>query len=271
MFIQGLQKMTLLDYPEHVACTVFLGGCDFRCPFCHNFEFVTGKLSEEAKVFRLNNNSVVLSAAPQINETDFFHFLDKRKGLLDGVAITGGEPCLRHNLPDFIAKIKDKGFLVKLDTNGNHPDMLAKLIREHLIDYVAMDIKNSPKKYAETVGLMALDLDPIKESIGILIKGIDSQNSAADATEEGSAGLDSTASIDYEFRTTVVNEYHTEDDFIEIGELIREAKKYFLQPFVDREHVPNHSLTTPSIESLNTFRDIIAPYVDSAVIRGVEA
>ncbi len=253
-FIQGLQKITLLDYPEHVACTVFLGGCDFRCPFCHNSELVTGKGAAEPKVFfKDTDKQVILSAGPVMEDKDFFSFLDNRKGLLDGVAITGGEPCLRHGLPEFIAKIKDKGFKVKLDTNGNHPDVLRKLVHERLIDYVAVDIKNSPRKYAETSGLMGLDLDPIKESIYYLIKPGEGRDY-----------------VDYEFRTTVIEEYHKEEDFHEIGELIRGAKRYFLQPFVDREHVPNHNLTTPSLERLNVYRDIANSYVEYVAIRGIE-
>ena len=136
MQIHGLQKMTLLDFPGKVACTVFLVGCDFRCQYCHNFELVDG------------------TAAPIMEDEEFFAFLEKRKGILDGVCVTGGEPCLRGDLPDFIRKIKSLGFKVKLDTNGNHPDMVKELLEEELIDYVAMDIKNSPEKYSMTVGLL---------------------------------------------------------------------------------------------------------------------
>ena len=135
MKIFGLQKMTLLDYPEHVACTVFLGGCDFRCPFCHNFELADG------------------SARPVMDEEELFAFLKKRQGLLDGVAITGGEPCLQPGLPAFMAKIRELGFAVKLDTNGTHPDMLETVLRRGLADYVAMDVKNSPAKYGITAGI----------------------------------------------------------------------------------------------------------------------
>ena len=230
MKIQGLQKMTLLDYPGRVASTVFLGGCDFRCPFCHNFELVSGPMPEA------------------LTEEEFFAFLDKRQGLLDGVAITGGEPCLRKDLPDFIACIRDAGFDVKLDTNGNHPRLLAQLLDRGLVDYVAMDIKNSPSKYAETIGLPEIDLVPIDESIKLIMQ----------------------SGVDYEFRTTVVREFHDAGDFEEIGKWIAGAKRYFLQPFTDRETVPNQTLTAPDSDELHEFRDVSARFVENAEIRGID-
>ena len=153
MRLHGLQKMTLLDFPGRVACTVFLGGCDFRCPFCHNYELVDG------------------SAPPIMEDSDLFAFLEKRRGLLDGVAITGGEPCLRPELPDFMRRIRDMGYGVKLDTNGTHPALLRTILEEGLADYVAMDIKNRPEKYAQTVGLPAVDLVPVRESVSLLMHG----------------------------------------------------------------------------------------------------
>ena len=228
MNIQGLQKMTLLDYPGRVACTVFLGGCDFRCPFCHNYELVEGPLPEA------------------IGETEFFAFLEKRHGLLDGVAITGGEPCLRRDLPEFLAKIHEAGFPVKLDTNGSHPEMLARLIDEGLVDYVAMDVKNAPAKYAQTIGLPTVDLAPIGESIRLLREG----------------------SLEYEFRTTVVREFHEAHDFEEIGAWIAGAKRYFLQAFTERDTVPDRSLSAPDPDDLHAFCDIAAAYVEHAEIRG---
>ena len=230
MNIQGLQKMTLLDYPGRVACTVFLGGCDFRCPFCHNFELVVGPLPEA------------------VSEDEFFAFLSKRRGLLDGVAITGGEPCLRKDLPAFIAKIRDAGFPVKLDTNGGHPDMLGRLLEEGSVDYVAMDVKNSPAKYARTAGLREIDLAPIGESIGLLIGG----------------------DVPYEFRTTVVRELHEAGDFEEIGEWVEGAEQHFLQAFAPRDTVPDRSLSAPEAADLRIFRDIAARYVKRAEIRGVD-
>jgi len=223
--------MTLLDFPGHVACTVFLGGCDFRCQFCHNYELVEG----------------VMPAA--MTEEEFFGFLDKRHGLLDGVAITGGEPCLRPDLPEFIKKINDAGYPVKLDTNGNHPDVLKKLLDKKLVAYVAMDIKNSPKKYAWTIGPdETFDLANVEESISLLLN----------------------SDIDYEFRTTVISQYHDENDFKEIGEWIRGAKNYFLQGFTDRDAVPDHSLTAPSPEDMIKYRDIAKEFVSFAAIRGVD-
>lgn len=230
MKIQGLQKMTLLDYPGRVACTVFLGGCDFRCPFCHNFELVEGPMPEA------------------VTEDEFFAFLDKRHGLLDGVAITGGEPCLRKDLPEFIAKIREAGYPVKLDTNGNHPRMLARLLEEGLVDYVAMDVKNAPSKYARTVGLADMDLAPIDESIRLLM---------------GSG-------IPHEFRTTVVREFHEARDFEEIGAWIEGAKRYFLQPFEDTDTVPSRSLHAPDSAALHEFREIAARFVECAEIRGID-
>ena len=230
MKIQGLQKMTLLDFPGRVACTVFLGGCDFRCPFCHNFELVTGPMSEA------------------VTEDEFFAFLDNRHGLLDGVAITGGEPCLRRDLPDFIARIRAVGFDVKLDTNGSHPQMLAQLLESGLVNYVAMDVKNSPEKYARTVGLDHIDLEPISESIHLLLDG----------------------SVPYEFRTTAVSEYHEAEDFEAIGKWIEGAERYFLQPFTDRDTVPDRTLNAPSFAQLSEYRDIIAKFVKFAEIRGAD-
>lgn len=229
--------MTLLDFPEHVACTVFLGGCDFRCQFCHNYELVEGAMPDA------------------MSEEEFFAFLDKRHGLLDGVAITGGEPCLRPDLPEFIKKINDAGYPVKLDTNGNHPDILKKLLDEKLVAYVAMDIKNSPEKYAWTIGLSdapgaasTFNLDAVNESIKLLIE----------------------SGIDYEFRTTVISEYHDDDDFRKIADWIKGAKNYFLQSFTDRDAVPNHSLTAPSPEDMLRYRDIAKPFVERAAVRGVD-
>ena len=229
MNLHGLQKMTLLDFPGHVACTVFFGGCDFRCPFCHNFELADG------------------SAKAVMTDDDFFRFLTGRKGLLDGVAITGGEPCMHKELPSFLKKIKEYGFSVKLDTNGYHTEMLENILDLGLCDYVAMDIKNSPLKYAETCGISETDISVIKKSIDLIMK----------------------KSKDYEFRTTVVKEFHSEADFDEIGKLICGAGKYFLQSFTDRDSVPFGNLHSPSKEDLEKYAIIAGKYVSSAEIRGV--
>ena len=230
MKIYGLQKMTLLDFPGRVACTVFLGLCDFRCPYCHNFELVDG------------------TAVPLMEEEEFFSFLSKRKGLLDGVAVTGGEPTIHADLPEFVRRIRSLGFPVKLDTNGYHPDMLRRLLEEKLIDYAAMDIKNSPEKYASTAGRETLDLSPVRESIALLM---------------GSG-------TDYEFRTTVVKEFHEQRDFEEIGKMIEGAKRYFLQCFTDRETVPFSGLSAPSKEKLEACAARISGHVESVQIRGVD-
>ena len=232
MKIYGLQKMTLLDFPEHVACTVFLNGCDFRCPFCHNFELVDG------------------SAPPVMEEPDLISFLEKRRGLLDGVAFTGGEPCLHKDLPDLIAKIRSMGFLIKLDTNGYHPEMLSRLLSEGLVDYAAMDVKNSIEKYAVTAGIPSVSMDRIRESIALL--------------------KDRGGSFDYEFRTTVIQEFHTEEDIRRIGEMIRGASRYFLQPFTDRDTVPYGNLHAPGRETLDRFLMAAREFVPAAQIRGFD-
>ena len=230
MKIHGLQKMTLLDFPGRVACTVFLGGCDFRCPFCHNFELVDG------------------SAEPIMDDAALLNFLKKRRGLLDGVAITGGEPCLRADLPDLLRQIKAMGYAVKLDTNGTHPDLLRPILEEGLVDYVAMDIKNSPEKYARTVGLDAVDLAPIRDSVRLLMNG----------------------PVDYELRTTVVNELHDVADFEAIGVWITGARHYFLQVFTDRESVPYGNLHAPSAEKMREYLAVARRFVPDSQIRGLD-
>ncbi len=229
MLIYGLQKMTLLDYPQHIACTVFLGGCDFRCPFCHNFELVD------------------MSISPYMTEEEFFSFLGTRQGLLDGVAITGGEPLLYKELPDFIKKIREMGFLIKLDTNGNHPERLKALLADNLLDYIAMDVKNSLAKYGETIGVQDFDPSPIKESINLIMN----------------------SGIDYEFRTTVVKELHDEDSFEAIGKLISGAGNYYLQEFVDRDTVPDKNLSAPSPEKMVNYLEIVQKFVPNASLRGL--
>ncbi|MDO4804102.1 MAG: anaerobic ribonucleoside-triphosphate reductase activating protein [Lachnospiraceae bacterium] len=230
MKIHGLQKMTLLDFPGRVACTVFLGSCDFRCPFCHNYELVDG------------------SAPAVMDHEDLLSFLSKRQGLLDGVAITGGEPCLNAGLPGLIRQIRTLGYAVKLDTNGNHPSVLKALLTEGLLDYVAMDIKNSPDKYALTAGLAEIDLTPIRQSIGLLMGG----------------------TIPYEFRTTVVREFHEAGDFEKIGQMIAGASHYFLQSFTDRESVPYGNLHSPAKEELLRYLNILKKYVNIVELRGVD-
>ncbi len=229
MEIHGLQKMTLLDFPGRVACTVFLGGCDLRCPFCHNYE-----LAE-------NPGPAVMT------EEAFFAFLEKRKGLLDGVAFTGGEPTLRKDLPDLFRRIKAMGYPIKLDTNGLHPDRLKALLDEGLVDYVAMDIKNCPEKYAVTAGLETVDLDKIQQSIDLLKNG----------------------TVDYEFRTTVVDELHEAEDFAKIGAWIAGARAYYLQAFTDRDTVVFENLHAPSRECMEAYAHTVRKFVPNTALRGI--
>ncbi len=227
MLIQGLQKLTLLDFPGRVACTVFLGGCDFRCPFCHNSELIGG-------------------GEAVMDDAELLAFLKKRQGLLDGVAFTGGEPLLRDLAP-LLRQIRALGFAVKLDTNGNHPHRLRALVEEGLVDYVAMDIKNSPEKYAATIGLETFDLAAVSESLAFL----------------------KTGAVDYELRTTAVAEYHTDEDFRAIGGWIEGAKRYFIQCYTHRDSVLCSGLRAPTEEDLRRWCDIVRPFVGETNLRGV--
>ncbi len=231
MKIYGLQKMTLLDFPGRVACTVFLGGCDMRCPFCHNSELIDG------------------SAPPVMETAELLAFLKKRQGLLDGVAVTGGEPLLREDTLELLAQIRELGYPVKLDTNGTHPDRLRRVVERDLAQYVAMDVKNSPERYAQTAGLKCFDLSTVNESISFLLEG----------------------RTDYEFRTTVVAELHDEDSFRAIGPWIRGAKRYYLQKFTDRDSVPFEGFHAPRDEDLHAWAELVRPFVTEAAIRGTEA
>lgn len=196
MEIKGLQKTTLLDYPEKLAATVFLGGCNFKCPFCHNATLV-----------------ILPNEVDSISEDEFFSYISKRKSVLDGVCVTGGEPLLSSGITEFIKKIKSLGLLVKLDTNGSFPDKLESLLDQKLVDYVAMDIKNCKEKYAITSGINANSeyIEKADRSIDIIMQ----------------------KAPDYEFRTTVVRELHTIEDIVKIANRIKSAKKYFLQTYVD--------------------------------------
>lgn len=233
MVIAGLQKMTLLDYPGKVACTVFLQGCNFRCPFCHNRD--------------------LLDVAPETISTDeLLAFLKKRQGLLDAVCISGGEPTLQSDLEALIRAIKALGYAVKLDTNGSRPAVLKQLVNNGLLDYVAMDVKNSPTAYGDTVGLDTINMDTIEDSLSFLLSG----------------------AVDYELRTTVVDELHSEQSFAQLGEWLarlspnKKAKRFFLQRYVDRDSVLCEGLHAPSDEKLAALRDILAPYVWEISIRG---
>lgn len=227
MRLGGLLKMTLLDFPGRIACTVFTEGCDFRCPFCHNASLVT-------------------HFGEGFATDEFFSFLKKRQGMLDGVCISGGEPLLQPDIADFIRKIRALGYAVKLDTNGARPALLSALISEGLLDYVAMDIKNRPEKYPQTVGLGAMPKG-VTESVSLLLSG----------------------TVPYEFRTTVVEELHEPSDFAAIGQWIGGAEHYFLQKFTDSGDLIGTGLSAPSDEKLRACLAAVLPYVPSASLRGV--
>ena len=227
--------MTLLDFPGRVACTVFLGGCNFRCPYCHNSELFDG------------------TAEPVMDDEKLLAFLQKRKGILDGVCITGGEPTLQPGLADLLRRIKELGYPVKLDTNGYRPEVLKKLVDEGLVDYVAMDIKNGPDAYGETVGLSKMELSRLEESIRFLTGG----------------------AVDYEFRTTVVKELHNETSITQMGKWLAAVakapvKRLFLQSFVDRDTVKFSGLSAPSDAEMHQFQAILAPFAEMVKIRGSE-
>ena len=230
MQFSGFQKLTLLDYPEKTACTLFTSGCNFRCPFCHNAALVT-----------------------HIDNTNFFaeeyilDYLKKRTGILDGVCITGGEPLMHPDLPDFIKKVKELGYLVKLDTNGSYPERLEKLIDSGLIDYVAMDIKNSKEKYMITADCTKQQLSDVEKSVELLKMG----------------------KIDFEFRTTIVKEYHTVDDVKKIAEWIAPAKKYFLQNFIDSGDIIKNNLSAHNRETLEFMRLSAQDIIQKVEVRGI--
>lgn len=230
MRIAGLQKLTLLDFPGHVACTLFTAGCNFRCPFCQNASLV---LPEKF--------------GQPLAEEQILSFLRKRQGVLDGVAITGGEPMLHADLPDFLRKLRELGYLVKLDTNGSFPDRLAAVLNEGLVDYVAMDIKNDPDRYAETVGLTVLDLTAIDRSRELLMG----------------------SSIDYEFRTTVVRGLHTQESLLDAAQWIEGAKAWYLQQYRSSgEILDAFGLDAFDEEEMRAFAEAAAPYVPTQV-RGI--
>ena len=230
MILGGLQKLTLLDFPGTVACTVFTVGCNLRCPFCHNPALVFNPPDEY-----------------RISEDEFFAFLRKRQGILDGVAITGGEPLLHSDIGEFIAKIKALGFKVKLDTNGTFPERLEKILSEGNVDYVAMDIKNTFDKYAETVGIKNFDVELIKRSIKVI-------------RDSGVA---------HEFRTTVVSPLHKAEDFEKIAEQVEGTENYFLQNFVDSGDLLNgEGLSELPREELEKALEGAKKIIPQAKIRG---
>ena len=235
MLILGLQKMTLLDFPGKIACTVFLGGCNFRCPFCHNASLAMPDGSGEA-----------------IPLEDFLTFLDARRGRLQGVCISGGEPTLHHDLPELIREIKSRGFAVKLDTNGTNPEMLSLLINNGLIDYVAMDIKNSPDRYFESIGNSKFEI----------------RNSKLIENVEASASILMQGLVDFEFRTTLTRELHLAEDMEAIGRWIGGAEKYFLQTYRDEGDLIEGGFTAYNREETEELLGIVKKYLPNAEIRG---
>ena len=230
MLIKGLQKLTLLDFPDKMACTVFTFGCNFRCPFCHNASLV---LSDRA-------------TEDSISEEDLFAFLQKRRGILEGVCVTGGEPTLMPDLLPFLQRIKALGYAVKLDTNGSRPEVLKAAVEAGIVDYVAMDIKNSLARYGETVGVACFDTSPIEASAAYLMEG----------------------RVPFEFRTTLVAGLHTAADMEAIGEWLRGEEAFFLQGFVDSGDLIGEGLGALPASETASLLAVLRRYVPNAQIRG---
>lgn len=227
--IFGLQKLTLLDFPQKLASTIFTGGCNFKCPFCHNKDLV----------FLPENMT-------EIKEEDILQYLTKRKGVLEGVCVSGGEPLLQGNLEPLLRMIKQLGYAIKLDTNGSCPERLQRIVKEGLIDYVAMDVKNCPSRYGETIGLPAYEVSAIDQSIHYLKEN----------------------HIPYEFRTTIVKEFHTKQDMLELGKWLENARAIYLQKFENSERVIQEGLHPCEDETMEEYRSILQQYLP-AYIRGM--
>jgi pyruvate formate lyase activating enzyme len=230
MYINGFQKLTVLDYPGKVACIIFTPGCNFRCPFCHNAALVTH-----------------IDKDTYINEEEVLSYLRKRQGILDGVVITGGEPLLQDGIEEFIGKIKELGYSVKLDTNGSFPEKLISLVEKGLVDYVAMDIKNSKAKYMTTIGVNNIHMASIEKSVDFLLQN----------------------KVDYEFRTTIVDGFHTVDDIQDIVVWINGAHKYFLQNFVDSGDLIEAGLSPVSLDTLREMKEKATKTIPCVEIRGI--
>ncbi len=230
MNIRGLQKLTLLDYPGKMACVIFTAGCNMRCPFCHNSRLVINPEKEN-----------------ELSVEEVLSFLKKRQGILDGVVITGGEPLLQNDIKDLIIRIRELGYPVKIDTNGTFPERLKELVDDREGGYVGIDIKKTPVLYGETVGISGYDISKIKESIEFLLQG----------------------KVDYEFRTTVVREFHSVFGMENLGKLIKGAKRHYLQAFVDSGEIIAFGLSGVPKEEMESMRNIMLRYVDSCELRGV--
>lgn len=232
MQIHGLQKLTLLDFPGHMSATVFTGGCNFRCPYCHNSELV------------LNPESV-----PRIPEAEVLEFLKSRRKMLEGVCFTGGEATLQKDLPEFMAKVRELGYKIKLDTNGQSPAVLDRLMKAGLLDYVAMDIKNCKERYGETIGIPDFRTDAIETSIALLMNG----------------------NIPYEFRTTVMREFHDTEALTRIGEWIAGARRYYLQPFRESDQVMKKGVFhAPDRDEIIRWKELLSKTIPSVDIRGMD-
>ena len=228
MIIKGLQKLTLLDFPGRIACTVFTHGCNLRCPFCHNASLV------------------VRDEGGSISEEELFAFLEKRRGMLEGVCVTGGEPTLYPDLENMLGRIRELGYLIKLDTNGYRPERLISCVERGLVDYVAMDIKSSKERYAEVAGIPSLDISKIEDSAAFLLEG----------------------KIPFEFRTTVVKELHSEEDFVNIGRWLGGEEKFFLQGFSDSGDLIFPGLHGYDKSEMEYLLNVLKVYVPNAEIRG---
>lgn len=231
MVFYGFQKMTLLDFPGRIACTLFTGGCNMRCPFCHNALLVT----------ELEQTS------DRWSDTEVLAYLERRRGLLEGVCVTGGEPTLQPGLEVFLRNVKALGYAVKLDTNGTRPDVLRRVVGEGLVDYVAMDIKNSPAKYAETAGVPEAEIAGVFESMDYLLSGV----------------------VDYEFRTTVVRELHTVEDIAALAARIKGASRYYLQCFKDSGELICDGWSAHTVETMEAMRKAAAEQGIPTELRGI--
>lgn len=229
MIICGFEKFSMVDYEGYIACTVFTGGCNFRCPFCHNAPLVVGDIK-----------------AQEIDEREVIDYLSKRKGLVDGVVISGGEPTLQKDLKDFIIKVREMGYKIKLDTNGTNANMLENLIAEGLLDYVAMDIKNCKEKYPLTIGSDRIDMQDVERSVEIL----------------------KNANIPSEFRTTLIGEFHSDDDMQKIEEWIKGGKSYFMQCYKDNDGCISHGFSEVQKQDVERFKLYFANCVDRVDTRG---
>lgn len=229
MRLYGMEKYSLVDYDGHIACTVFTAGCNMRCPFCHNAQLVVG-----------------VSQCTALDEREFWSYLAQRKGLVDAVCITGGEPTLRPDLPLFVSRVRDLGYKVKLDTNGTNPDLLSAMIDAGMLDYVAMDIKNAPALYEATCG-KAVDMAAIRRSANLLLAG----------------------KIDYEFRTTVVAGLHTVASIEQAAKFVQGAKQYYLQCFADKGGNLQQGLQAVDADTMQAMAQAAMPYADKVRIRGL--